>query len=91
MSHLAGEGQCEDGRLGSDRRIRVEFHGCKISSDGGLLLYHRELDDLLSLHTLMGKLFKDTRGARANGRQLARLQGDRTVPCGRCRMQTARR
>ena len=60
MSHLAGEGQSEGGRLDFDRRVRVEFHGSTISSDGGLLLY-RELDDVLGLHELMGEHLLDTR------------------------------
>ena len=60
MSHLAGEGQSEGGRLEFDRRVRVEFHGATISSDGGLLLY-RELDDVLGLHELMGEHVVDTR------------------------------
>jgi hypothetical protein len=60
MSHLAGESQSEDGRLDFDRRVRVEFHGSKISSDGGLLLF-RELDDVLGLHDLMGEHLQDTR------------------------------
>ena len=60
MFHLAGEGQSEGGRLEFDRRVRVEFHGSTISSDGGLLLY-RELDDVLGLHELMGEHVVDTR------------------------------
>ena len=55
-----GESQSEDGRLGFDRRVRLEFHGSKISSDGGLLLF-RELDDVLGLHDLMGEHLVDTR------------------------------
>jgi len=49
-----------NGRLGFDRSIRLEFHGSKISSDGGLLLF-RELDDVLGLHELMGEHLGDTR------------------------------
>jgi hypothetical protein len=64
MSDLAGEGQSEGGRLEFDRRVRVEFHGSTISSDGGLLLY-RELDDVLGLHELMGKHLVDTRSSYA--------------------------
>jgi hypothetical protein len=60
MSHLAGEGQSEGGRFGFDRRVRIEFHGSRISSDGGLLLF-RELDDVLGLHELMGDHLVDTR------------------------------
>ena len=60
MFHLAGEGESECGRFGFDRRVRVEFHGSTISSDGGLLLF-RELDDVLGLHELMGKHVADTR------------------------------
>jgi hypothetical protein len=49
MDHPEGAGKPGDARLGFDRRVRLEFHGSQISSDGGLLLF-RELDEVLSLH-----------------------------------------
>jgi hypothetical protein len=60
MDHPEGEGEMGSVRLGFDRRVRLEFHGSKISSDGGLLLF-RKLDDALGLHDIAGRSLRDTR------------------------------
>ena len=60
MDHPKGAGETGNVRLGFDRRVRLEFHGSKISSDGGLLLF-RELDEVLGLHDIAGGVLSDTR------------------------------
>ena len=68
MEHPAGES--DDGvlRVDFDRRLRLQFHGARITSDAGLLA-HRELDAALGLTDLAGASLSDGR-RRKNTRHL---------------------
>ena len=52
---------CKDAlRLDFEHRLRVEFHGTKVTSDAGLLAY-RELDDALELTATVDSEMRDIR------------------------------
>jgi len=72
MEHPAGEAPEAHLRLGFDRRLKLEFHGFRVTSDAGLLAF-RELDDALDLIELAGQALADTRTGR-NGRHTLTAQ-----------------
>ena len=61
-------------RVAFDRRLKLEFHGARITSDGGLLAY-RELDDALGLTAIaMSVLAEGRRGKNVRHRLLGLLR-----------------
>jgi len=66
MANPVGESDSGALRLDFDRRLTLQFRGCVVTSDAGLLAY-RELDDALGLTVLAGEMLADTRTGK-NGR-----------------------
>ena len=66
MDDAMGEADRTALRVAFDPRLKLEFHGSKITSDAGLLAY-RELDEALGLGIMVGERLTDTRTG-TNGR-----------------------
>ncbi len=80
MADAMGEGKESPLRLAFDRRIKFEFHGARITSDGGLLAY-RELDDTVGLTAIAAlRLAEGRRGKNIRHRLLGLLRPVRRHP-----------
>ena len=55
-----GESKKDALRVNFDRKLKLEFHGVKVTSDAGLLAY-RELDEVLGLTTMIESDLTDSR------------------------------
>src|SRR3982751_574964 len=60
MDRAAGEADRAALRVAFDHRLKLEFHGSKVTSDAGLLSF-RDLDDALGLTDLAGEGLTDSR------------------------------
>ncbi|TNC95185.1 MAG: ISSpo2, transposase [Stygiobacter sp.] len=63
MEMAAGEAESAYLRVAFDRRLKLEFHGSKVTSDAGLLAF-RELDDALGLTEMAGQVLADSKTGR---------------------------
>jgi len=69
MDHPEGADLQRADRVDFDRRVRLEFNGTQLSSDGGLLIM-RELDEALGLSDLASAALRDTRTGKNSIHQL---------------------
>ena len=72
MAHPMGESKRDGLRVDFDRRLKLEFHGSRITSNAGLLAY-RELDDALGLSEIAGTVLQDSRTGKNGWHELAGL------------------
>lgn len=60
---MVGHPEGESIKVGFDGGDKLEFHGAKVTSDGGFLSY-RDLDDVLGLFDTVSVNFQDNRTGR---------------------------
>jgi hypothetical protein len=72
LENLMGERCTEAIRVDFDRKLKMEFHGAKVTSDAGLLAY-RELDEAFGLTEMSGMYLSDQRVGKNTQHSLTAL------------------
>ena len=67
-----GEGKKDALRVNFDSKLKIEFHGVKVTSDAGLLAY-REIDDVFGMTDLAARKLTDNRTGKNTQHSLAVL------------------
>jgi hypothetical protein len=67
-----GEARKDALRLNFDHKLKLEFHGTKVTSDAGLLAY-RELDEALGLTSAIDSELRDNRTGNNTRHSIAAL------------------
>jgi len=67
-----GEGKKDALRVNFDKKLKLEFHGVKVTSDAGLLAY-REIDDVFGLTDMAASELSDNRTGKNTQHSLAAL------------------
>jgi len=67
-----GESKKDALRVNFDRKLKLEFHGVKVTSDAGLLAY-REIDDVFGLTDLAACQLTDNRTGKNTQHSIAAL------------------
>ena len=67
-----GEGKKDALRVNFDQKLKLEFHGVKVTSDAGLLAY-REIDDVFGMTDLAARKLTDNRTGKNTQHSIAAL------------------
>jgi len=72
MENPMGESKKDALRVSFDRKLKLEFHGVKVTSDAGLLAY-REIDDVFGLTDMIACELSDNRTGKNTQHSVAAL------------------